>query len=295
MNKFITIFLTFFLVTSCAQTKTDMVVTITTKYGDMIAILYDETPKHKENFLKLAEAKYYDGLLFHRVIKGFMIQTGDSASRVSKPGEPLGMNGKRYTISPEFNSKFFHDKGALSAARLPDDRNPKKESSGSQFFIVQGTVLAPDDITTMTYNIPNIMSGLRQMFEKPEYKPMLDSLNQLYFSGDMEAYQKKVIGLAPLVESVTGLTVKRESDGVAEAKLKAYSTVGGAPNLDMEYTVFGHIIKGFDVIDKIANLEGDGRDRPIDDVYLSVTVKKMSRKKITKEYGYTFPEATSSK
>ena len=138
MNKIITLVLTFILVTSCAQDKNDVLVTISTSYGDMVAILYDETPKHKANFLKLAGEGYYNGLSFHRVIQGFMIQTGDSLSRAAKPGEPLGMGGKRYTIAPEFNPKFFHQKGALSAARMPDDRNPKRESSGSQFIHIAG-------------------------------------------------------------------------------------------------------------------------------------------------------------
>ncbi|CAN5146123.1 peptidylprolyl isomerase [soil metagenome] len=293
MNKFITVILTFILVSSCAQSKTDMVVTIKTSYGEMVAVLYDETPKHKENFLKLAESGFYNGLSFHRVIQGFMLQTGDSSSRTAKPGEPLGMKGKGYTLTPEFNPKYYHQKGALSAARMPDDRNPKKESSGSQFFIVQGTIMTPEEIEVMTYNVPNIMAGLRQMFEKLEYKPMLDSLNRLYYSGNMAAYKDRIIELSPTVEKVTGLKVKREMDAVTEQKLKIYSTLGGAANLDGDYTVFGQVIKGLDVIDKIAAVQRDERDRPLDDVYLNVTVKKMSRKKITKEYGYVFPEQTS--
>src|SRR5688572_12438549 len=118
---------------SCAQKK-DFVVTFKTPYGDMVAILYDETPKHKENFIKLAKEHYFDSLLFHRVIQEFMIQGGDPDSKNATPGQHLGSGGPTYTIPAEFNPKFVHEKGALSAARTPDAQNPTKASSGSQFY-----------------------------------------------------------------------------------------------------------------------------------------------------------------
>jgi len=130
MNRSIALLLLFVLglVTSCAQKK-DYVVTFKTEFGDMVAILYDETPKHKENFIKLAKEHYYDSLLFHRIIAGFMIQSGDPNSKKAKPGEPLGMGGPGYTVPAEINAKFFHEKGSLSAARLGDQQNPEKASS----------------------------------------------------------------------------------------------------------------------------------------------------------------------
>src|SRR5688572_13670721 len=131
---FITVFLT-----ACAQnSKKEQVVIIKTKYGDMVAILYDETPKHKENFLKLAKSKFYDSLLFHRVVEGFMIQGGDPDSKKATAGQSLGRGGPGYTVDAEFNPKLFHERGALSAARLGGSINPTKASSGSQFYIVQG-------------------------------------------------------------------------------------------------------------------------------------------------------------
>ena len=126
--------------TGCTQKK-DHVVTIKTKFGDMVAILYDETPKHKENFIKLAKEHYYDSLSFHRIIEGFMIQGGDPDSKRAKPGQRLGNGGPGYTVEAEINPKFFHEKGALSAARLSDQVNPTKASSGSQFYIVQGRII----------------------------------------------------------------------------------------------------------------------------------------------------------
>ncbi len=289
MNKLITFLFSFiFLMTSCGQNKNDMVVTIKTSAGDMVAILYDETPKHKENFIKLAKEHYFDSMLFHRVMQGFMIQSGDSASKHAQPGEHLGFGGKKYTIPAEFNPKFFHEKGALSAARQGDQINPTKASSGSQFYIVQGTVLTPADIQNMTYDMPKIMTGLRQMFEKLEYKPLLDSLNKLYYSGDMDAYQKRLFELAPRVEKATGMKVTRA--GLSEEKKKVYSTVGGSPHLDGDYTVFGKVIKGLEVIDKIAASPRDSLERPLEDVrIMTVTVKEMSKKKITKEFGYVYP------
>lgn len=191
-------------------------VKIHTEYGDMIAVLYNETPKHKDNFVKLANEKYYDGTLFHRVIKNFMIQGGDPDSKNAAPGQMLGNGGPAYTIPAEFMAeKFFHKKGALAAARLGDNVNPKRESSGSQFYIVQGQV----------YN---------------------DSILNL-----MEKYYGKKLSPEMRV---------------------AYSTVGGTPHLDGQYTVFGEVIEGLDVIDKIAAMKTGPNDRPATDVKMTVTV-----------------------
>ena len=288
MNKSIAIIflLGLGLATSCAQKK-DYVVTIKTQYGDMVAILYDETPKHKENFIKLAKEHYFDSLLFHRVIAGFMIQAGDPDSKKAQPGVPLGMGGPGYTVPAEINPNFFHEKGTLSAARLGDDRNPSKASSGSQFYIVQGTVVPETAINDLRYDQMKLTMGLRQIISKPENKPLLDSLNNLYQSGDMQAYQKKIFSLVPRVEKETGTKVTKE---ISPEKIKAYSTIGGAPHLDGEYTVFGKVIKGLEVIDQIAMQHKDGGDRPIADIRMMVTVEEMSKKKITKEYGYVYPE-----
>jgi cyclophilin family peptidyl-prolyl cis-trans isomerase len=288
MNKPITLLFLFVLAlaSSCAQKK-DYVVTIKTQYGDMIAILYDETPKHKENFIKLAKEHYFDSLLFHRVMSGFMIQGGDPNSKKAKLGEPLGTGGPDYTIPAEFNSKFFHDKGTLSAARIPDDRNPEKASSGSQFYIVQGSVIPEASINDLRYDQMKLTMGLRQIISKPENKSLLDSLNALYYAGDMQAYQKKIFSLVPRVERETGTKVTKD---LSPEKVKAYTTVGGSPHLDGEYTVFGKLIKGLEVIDQIAAQPVDAANRPFADIRMTVTVEEMSKKKITKEYGYVYPE-----
>ena len=291
MNRFITILaLSFFtLVSSCAQKsgKSDYVVTIKTSYGDMVAILYDETPKHKANFVKLAKEHYFDSILFHRVIAGFMIQGGDPNSKKAKPGESLGMGGPGYTVDAEFNPNFFHEKGALSAARLGDGQNPTKASSGSQFYIVQGTIIPESNMEELKIDQMKLNMCFRQIMQNPANKPLIDSLNQVYMSGDMEAYKKKIFSLVPRLEKETNTKIMKD---VSAEKIKAYTTLGGAPHLDGEYTVFGKVIKGLEVIDKIAAVQKDGGDRPVEDIRMFVTVEELSKKKITKLYGYVYSE-----
>lgn len=286
MKRILTIclFSVFFLIaSSCAQNK-DYVVTISTSYGDMVAILYDETPKHKENFIKLAKEHYFDSTLFHRVIEGFMIQGGDPDSKKAVPGQPLGRGGPGYTVDAEFNPKFIHEKGSLSAARMNDQQNPTKASSGSQFYVVQGTKMTEEELKMDQMKFDR---ALQQFFQNPANRPVYDSVVASYQSGDMKSYQALLIRLKPRVERETGINTAKE---VSPQKLKVYTTVGGAPNLDGEYTVFGKVIKGIEVIDKIAAVQKGPGDRPVEDVRMTITVEEMPRKKIEKIYGYQYPE-----
>lgn len=272
-----------FLMTGCAQKK-DQLVTIKTKYGDMIAILYDETPRHKENFLKLIREHYYDSLLFHRVIEGFMIQGGDPDSKHAEKNTRLGNGGPGYTIEAEINPKFFHERGALSAARLGDAMNPSKASSGSQFYIVQGRKLTEAQLKIDQQKYGN---ALQQFFQKPENKPYYDSINYFFRHRDEKGYEAYIASLKPIVEKQLGISVEKE---VSPEVLKTYATVGGTPQLDGAYTVFGKVIGGLEVIDKIAALPKDQFDRPVEDVRMTITVEEMPRKKIEKLYGYTYPD-----
>lgn len=251
----------------------------------MVAILYDETPKHKENFIKLAKEHYFDSLLFHRVMEGFMIQGGDPDSKHAEAGKHLGMGGPGYTVEAEFNPKFFHEKGALSAARLGDQQNPTKASSGSQFYIVQGRIVPSDEADGIRINQSQLNTAFQQILQNPANQPLVDSLNQIYMSGDMKAYQKKIYSLVPRIEKQTGMKIYKD---VPQAMIDAYSTVGGAPHLDGEYTVFGKVISGLDVVDKIAALPRDDNDRPMEDVRMVVIVEEVPRKDIAKKYGYTY-------
>lgn len=275
------IFIASMLVTGCAQNK-DYVVTIKTRYGDMVAILYDETPKHKENFVKLAKEKFFDSLLFHRVIQGFMIQGGDPNSRGATTGESLGSGGPGYTIDAEFRNHLFHGKGALSAARLGDNQNPTKASSGSQFYIVQGKTFKKEEIEIDQNRLNRAME---KFFKDPKNNGSLDTLRTLYQT-DPQGYEDYVIKLIPQIEAQVGMSTKRD---VSPEVIETYSTIGGAPHLDGQYTVFGQVIQGLDVIDKIAAQPVGAGDRPVENIRMTVTVEEMPKKKITKLYGYEFP------
>ena len=200
-------------------------VRIKTQYGECIIMLYNETPLHRDNFLKLTKKGYYNGTLFHRVIKSFMIQGGDPDSKNAKPDSLLGEGGPKYTIPAEFRDSLFHKKGVLAAAREGDLVNPEKASSGSQFYLVQGKVFTDEQL--------NSLEEKRLKFKIPEW-------------------QRQV-----------------------------YKTIGGVPHLDRNYTVYGEIVVGLELVDRIAGMETDKNDRPKQDVKMDITVlKKREVKKL---------------
>lgn len=282
------IFACFVLISFAQKTKSgETVVTIKTSYGDMVAILYDETPKHKANFIKLITEKFYDSLLFHRVISEFMIQGGDPASKKATAGQPLGSGGPGYNVDAEIVSKFYHERGALSAARLPDNMNPTKASSGSQFYVVQGKKYSVEELDQMEAATRNNRKGmaLRDIFMSGKYPDLLTTIREHERAQDMT-------WLNTFFETSDTLIVKEKPEyksfSFTPEQKTLYTTVGGAPHLDGDYTVFGKVIKGFDVIDKIAAVEKN-RERPVEDIRMFVTVQQLSRKKIEKDYGYIFP------
>ncbi len=289
MNKIVYI-ICIALLASCASDK-DYLVTIHTKHGDMKAILYDKTPEHKKNFIKLAKEGYYDSTLFHRVISEFMIQGGDPNSKGAAAGIPLGSGGPQYKIPAEFDASLFHEKGALSAARQGDQVNPKKESSGSQFYIVQGKVWSEEELLI---DMNTLGSAAQRMMQQspndPEQKRMMDSLKQvlitIYQTEGPEAYGKKLIELKEMVATTMNVKVTKD---MAPERVKAYTTIGGAPHLDDEYTVFGKVVEGLEVIDKIAAVATNRADRPLEDVVITMEVEELPKKKITKLYGYQYP------
>jgi peptidyl-prolyl cis-trans isomerase B (cyclophilin B) len=212
------------------KNKKEPLVFIDTDYGQIVLLLYDLTPKHKENFLKLAKEGFYDGLLFHRVIEQFVIQGGDPNSRNALAGQPLGSGDVGYRIDAEFDPRLYHKRGAVGAAR---DDNPEKASSGCQFYIVQGKKMTEEQIAAIS---------------------------------------------------------KRTGVQFTAEQIETYKMVGGIPHLDQNYTVFGEVIAGMDVVDKIAAVETDSNDRPKQDVRMRMQVKEMSRKKIEQRFGYRFPD-----
>lgn len=261
--------------------KKDHIITIKTRFGDMVAVLYDATPKHKSNFITLAKEGFYDSLLFHRIIGGFMIQGGDPQSRNSKPGSPLGNGGPGYTIDSEINPEYFHRKGALSAARLADQVNPAKASSGSQFYIVQGKKFNEHELKT---DPQKFQSALRKFLEL--HKNYRDSIAAFYRMNDRAGYENYLKKLKPVVEQKLGI---RTDEKIRPEIIKAYTEEGGAPHLDGQYTVFGQVIKGLDVIDKIASQPRDRADRPVDNITMVIIVRELKKKKIEKMYGYKYP------
>ena len=196
---------------ACETGPKDTYAMIETDYGNMKVLLYDSTPLHKENFIKLAKQSYYDSLLFHRVIEGFMIQGGDPQSRYATPTQGLGSGGPGYTIPAEIGG--IHVKGALSAARQGDAVNPNKESSGSQFYVVQGRKQTDAQL--------DAFAGRKNITYSPEQREL-------------------------------------------------YKTLGGTPMLDQDYTVFGEVVEGMEVIDKIAAVQTRPGDRPVEDVRMKV-------------------------
>lgn len=266
----------------CEEGDKDFLITIKTSQGEMKAILYNETPQHKANFIKLINNGFYDSLIFHRVIQNFMVQGGDPESKNAQPGKQLGSGGPGYTIPAEFNPKLFHKKGALSAARLGDNRNPEKESSGSQFYLVQGVVSTKEQLTT---DMNRLASSIGQYFELTGDTILRNELIGMY-QNDPQSYMAKLVEIGPTIEQElnTSFSIDFPSD-----RVEAYTTIGGAQHLDDQYTVFGEVVKGLDVIDKIAAQQTDQRDRPFQDIHMVFTLEEVSQSEITSKFGYQYP------
>lgn len=239
----------------------ETLVKIETTAGDIKVKLYNETPKHRDNFIKLVEDGAYEGTLFHRVIKDFMIQAGDPDSKNAPKGKMLGAGDVGYTIPAEFvYPKYFHKKGALSAARQSDNVNPKKESSGCQFYIVTGKVYNDSTLLSMESQMNEnrvnvIFNTLAQKHMKEIYK-----LRKNNDENGLYDLQEKLFAQAQ------ELADKEPDFHFTPEQIEAYTTVGGTPHLDGEYTVFGEVVEGMDIVDKIQQVKTDRSDRPEEDV-----------------------------
>ena len=240
--------------------STPATVLMRTSLGNITIRLYDDTPKHTANFLKLAKEGYYNGTLFHRVIRDFMIQGGDPDSRNAKPGQPLGMGDPSYTVPAEFvYPKYFHKRGALAAARQGDNVNPEKASSGSQFYIVTGKVYTPGQLDQMEVRLKH--QQMQQIFDSLA-RENRNSIMALRRNRDQAGLQQLQDSLVKQTEAIAA---KNPAKFTPEQR-EAYTTVGGTPHLDGSYTVFGEVIKGMDVVDSIQKVATDGSDRPKEDV-----------------------------
>ena len=232
---------------------------ISTTMGNIIVRLYDETPLHRDNFVKLAKEGYYDGTIFHRVIKDFMIQGGDPDSKNPTPNGRYGTGGPDYTIEAEIKPELIHKRGALAAARTGDNVNPERRSSGSQFYIVTGRRFTEGTLQMMEERMNE--QKKQSVFESLA-APHRKDVMKMRMAGDTAGVMKLQDGLIALTEQ----EVAKNPVKFTQAQVEAYSTLGGAPHLDGQYTVFGEVVKGMDVVDKIENVETGDADRPTTDV-----------------------------
>ncbi|HNX44807.1 MAG TPA: peptidylprolyl isomerase [Bacteroidales bacterium] len=264
------------MMAACNHKPKGDIVLISTEYGDIQVKLYENTPMHRDNFMKLAENGFYNNTLFHRVIPGFMIQGGDPASRHAKPGEFLGNGDTTYTIPFEYIPAYFHKRGVLAAARESDDVNPERASSGSQFYIVQGRKFTDAGLDSAdakreryakTGILINILKNRKDTLELSRFRNYIDNR-------DIENINK-VIG--KYSDQVNALYMQKPFARYTPEQREAYKTIGGAPHLDGAYTVFGEVISGMDVVDKIAEIQRDKNDRPVKDIRM--TMKIISRQK----------------
>lgn len=231
-----------------------------TTLGDIVLGLYKETPKHHDNFVKLVKEGYYDGVLFHRVIDKFMIQTGDGNSKNAKPGQMLGTGDPGYTVEAEFvYPKFFHKRGALAAARTGDQVNPERRSSGSQFYIVTGKKYNEQELVQMERQMD--MMNKQNIFQA-KAAAKRDELKKLMMAKDTAAVE----ALRQQLIAETETEAAKNPVSMTTEQREAYKTIGGTPHLDNQYTVFGEVLEGLDVVAKIETVVTDRNDRPKEDI-----------------------------
>lgn len=233
-------------------------VEMVTDLGPITVALYNETPLHRDNFIKIVNTHAYDNLMFHRVINTFMIQAGDPDSKNATATDTLGNGDVAYTIKAEFNPNLFHKKGVLAAAR---DGNPERASSGMQFYIVQGKVYNDSLLAIAEVRINNWLAQHEIQNDK-QHNYLLDSLQQAMNENKQDRYRNYQDSINLWAKSATGY----EAYTIPESHSAIYKTIGGAPHLDQNYTVYGEVIKGLDIVDAIAAVPTGLYDRPIQDV-----------------------------
>ena len=257
--------------TGFSQTYSNETILISTEFGNMKIKLFNETPKHRDNFLKLVRGHFYDSLLFHRVIQDFMIQGGDPDSKHAEPNKLLGDGDLKYTIPAEFLPTLCHKKGMLCAARNGDDVNPEKASSACQFYIVQGKVRTDEDLKSYEKRInkPIIAKIKEDVLNKPENKTLkekIDSFKKEQNNDSLMVYYKT---LNKLVDEEYA---KTPHYSFPPEHRTIYKTIGGTPHLDSQYTIFGEVIDGLEVIDKIAAVGKNKDDRPLIDIRMTISI-----------------------
>jgi cyclophilin family peptidyl-prolyl cis-trans isomerase len=242
---------------------------IKTSHGNIKIRLYDKTVEHKKNFEKLVSEGFYNGLLFHRVIPDFMIQGGDPDSKNAKPGDKLGGGTLDFTLPAEIIPEYYHKRGAVAAARRGGLTNFARRSSASQFYIVEGEVFSEGALDTM-----EIMKNqqIRNELVRQHLVAVDDEIQVFRNNNDREGFTMKVTEISERVDSL--ISAQNLSFKFSAEQREVYTTTGGYPSLDGEYTVFGEVVEGMDVVEKIIAVETDSNDRPIEDIDMSVEMLK---------------------
>jgi cyclophilin family peptidyl-prolyl cis-trans isomerase len=247
---------------SCAgKNDAGTIVCFETTYGNIKVKLYPETIKHRANFLKLVNEGFYNGVLFHRVIAGFMIQGGDPLSKKAKAGESLGEGDVGYTVPAEFvYPKYYHKRGALAAAREGDQSNPLKASSGCQFYIVQGK-------TFTDHQLDSLENSTRQKLEAKMFQEMVNARQAVVKRYQAEHNQAKLNALRDSILTKVHAKIKSKPIYKMTPQQRTdYKTIGGTPHLDGNYTVFGEVVEGMEVVEKISKTQTGPQDRPVEDI-----------------------------
>lgn len=269
MKKYLILFLIFILTTMCHQEKETKVL-IQTNWGDIVVKLYNETPQHRDNFIKLVNDGFYDGMIFHRVINEFMIQGGDASLRQSLEGETPDTTALNYRLAPEFRTpKIFHKRGSLAAARLGDDENPKKESDAAQFYIVTGVKFLEEKLDDLEEK--RIASLKRQILADMQEENR-DKVKELYRGGDKELLREFRIQMEADADSIA--KSRKKEVAYTGYQREVYMNTGGSPHLDGSYTIFGEVVEGMDVVSKIEQTETNASDRPYETIFFRMKVLK---------------------
>lgn len=258
--------------TNAEDTSKTALVLISTKYGDIKIRLSNYTPLHRDNFIKLIQKGFYDSLLFHRVINGFMIQGGDPYSKYAKQFVLLGDSDIGYTVPAEITPRLFHKRGMLCAARDGDDVNPKRASSGCQFYITQGRgPLSENDLKLYEYRInKKLRTHLKDsLMQTPEYKTLAEKYR--YYKTNKISDSLLMLEKT-LNEKINPIYILTPHYSFTPEQIKAYKKVGGTPHLDGAYTVFGEVLRGMETVDKITEANTDSHDRPLEDVRMKITL-----------------------
>lgn len=250
---------------SCSQDKNDSrIIKIQTEKGEIVVRLYNETPIHRDNIIKLADEKYYDGQIFHRIINNFVVQGGDPTTKNALPDSLYGNGGPDYLLDAEIKDTLLHKRGAIGMAREGDDINPEKKSSGSQFYIVTGK-------TFTQQQLDDLEKKLESKNKSKIYKTIFE--NKLAKLKDKTNIDTVSLSLEISI-AFDSIWEKEPKFRLTEMQRKIYSTIGGIPHLDGNYTVFGEVIQGMDIVDYFSAVNTDQNDRPMKDIKFNIVVEK---------------------